>query len=107
MRALMHLKCILGLVALVTEVAVVWAVVGMCPHVLTYMPNSLEQLPALTTLVPALGHVHLHVLLQHVAGQEFLLTCHTLKWLAASMPFDMDAQVSHRSEHPITVRTFV
>lgn len=73
----------LGLVALVAEVAMVWAVVGMCPHVLTHVPDSLEQLAALATLVPALGHVHLHVLLQHVACQELLLTGCTLKWLVA------------------------
>lgn len=61
----------------------VWAVAGVCPHVLTYVPDSLEQLAALCTLVPTLSHVHLHVLLQHVAGQELLLTCRTLKGLVA------------------------
>lgn len=73
----------LGLVALVAEVAVVWPVIGVCPHVLTYMPDSLKHLAALATLIPTLGHVHVHVLLQHVARQELLLTAHTLKRLIA------------------------
>lgn len=70
----------LSLVTLVAEGAMVWTVIGVCPHVLTYVPDSLEQLTALTTLVPALSHVHLHVLLQHVACEELLVTIHTLKW---------------------------
>lgn len=64
----------LGLVAPIAEVAAVWTVIGVCPHVLAYVSDSLEQLAALCTLVPALCHMHLHVLLQHVACQELLLT---------------------------------
>lgn len=45
--------------------------------------DGLVQLAALTTLIPPLTQVDLHVLLQQVACQEVFVTHHTLEGLAA------------------------
>lgn len=55
----------------------------MGPHVFPDVSDGLVQLAALTTLIPPLTQVDLHVLLQQVACQEVFVTHHTLEGLAA------------------------
>lgn len=69
----------LGLVALVTEAALIRPLIRMSSHVFPHVSDGFEQLAALSTLVAPLADVHLHVFLQQVTCQELLVTHYALK----------------------------
>lgn len=75
----------LGLVPLAASGTVVGSFIRVCPHVLTYMPNGFVQLATLTTLVPPLTDMDLHVFLEQVTSEKLLVAECALEWFVTCM----------------------